>query len=393
MRTTVGIIGAGPAGLLLAKLLHNAGIDAVVLESRDQAYCEQRQRAGILEQGTVDVLREAGAAERMDREGLPHDGIELRFDKRRHRVDFRALTRGRSVRVYAQTEIVKDLIAQLAADNQAPLFEATALAVEDATSTQPRIRYRHQGEEKVLTCDYVVACDGSRGVGKEAIPPEVTRTFTRSYPYGWLGILADVPPSNEELVYTRHERGFALLSMRSPHVSRLYLQVPAETDAQAWSDEQIWTELDRRLETNDGWTLQRGPITSKSVTPMRSQVHEPMRHHRLFLAGDAAHIVPPTGAKGLNLAVSDVVTFARALIHQRRTGSTEHLDTYSDTCLRRVWQAERFSYAMTSMLHRDPEQSPFDDRIQLAQLDRIATASSAATDLAENYTGLPLPLG
>lgn len=391
MRTTVGIIGAGPAGLLLARLLHNAGIDSVVLETRDRAYVEQRQRAGILEQGTVDVLREAGAAARMDREGIGHDGIELRFDRRRHRVDFPALTGGRSVMVYAQTEVCKDLIALQLAAGGPLLFEAEALAVEGAETESPRIRFRHQGRESVLECDYVVGCDGSWGVAREAVPADASRVFERTYPFGWLGILADVPPSHDELVYARHDRGFALLSMRSPTVTRAYLQVPAGTDAADWGDEEIWDELDRRLETDDPeWTLKRGPITSKSVTPMRSYVHEPMRHGRVFLAGDAAHIVPPTGAKGLNLAVGDVVTFARALVELRDTGSDARLEAYSATCLRRVWQAERFSYAMTTMLHRAPDATPFDDRIQLAQLDRITTARSAETDLAESYTGFPL---
>ncbi|MGW0614110.1 4-hydroxybenzoate 3-monooxygenase [Streptomyces sp. NPDC002788] len=390
MRTTVGIIGAGPAGLLLARLLHNAGIDSVVLESRDRAYVEQRQRAGILEQGTADALRAAGAGERLDREGLRHDGIELRFDRRRHRVDFPALTGGRSVMVYAQTEVCKDLIALQLREGGPLLFEAEALAVEDAATDVPRIRFRYAGREDVLECEYVVGCDGWWGVARKAIPAELTQVFERTYPFGWLGVLADVPPSHDELVYARHERGFALLSMRSPSVSRLYLQVPDGTDAGTWSDEAIWDELERRFETDDDWRLARGPLTRKSVTPMRSWVHEPMRHGRLFLAGDAAHIVPPTGAKGLNLAVGDVVTFARALIHQRRTRSADLLDAYSATCLRRVWQAERFSFDMTVLLHRAPDATPFDDRLQLARLERIASSRSAEADLAEAYTGFPL---
>ncbi|MET7432039.1 4-hydroxybenzoate 3-monooxygenase [Streptomyces flaveolus] len=390
MRTTVGIIGAGPAGLLLARLLHRAGIESVVLESRDRAYVEQRQRAGILEQGTVDVLRAAGAGERMDREGLRHDGIELRFDRRRHRVDFPALTGGRSVTVYAQTEVCKDLIALQSKEGGPLLFEAEALGVEGAESDRPRVPFRHQGREDVLECDYVVGCDGFRGVARQAFPAGVSRVFERSYPYAWLGILADVAPSHDELVYARHERGFALLSMRSPAVSRLYLQVPAGTDAEAWSDEAIWDELERRLETDDGWRLERGPVTQKSVTPMRSFVHEPMRHGRLFLAGDAAHIVPPTGAKGLNLAVGDVVTLARALAHEKETGSPDLLDAYSATCLRRVWQAERFSYDMTTLLHRAPDATAFDARLQRARLERIASSRAAETDLAEAYTGFPL---
>ncbi|WP_405908214.1 4-hydroxybenzoate 3-monooxygenase [Streptomyces sp. NBC_00828] len=390
MRTTVGIIGAGPAGLLLARLLHNAGIESVVLESRDRAYVEHRQRAGILEQGTVDVLRAAGAGERMDREGLRHDGIELRFEGKRHRVDFPGLTGGSSVMVYAQTEVCKDLIALQRKEGGPLLFEAEALAVEGADSDRPRIRFTHEGREDVLECDYVVGCDGFWGVARNAVPAGLSRVFERTYPFGWLGILADVPPSHDELVYARHDRGFALLSMRSPTVSRLYLQVPEGTDAEAWGDEEIWDELERRFETEDGWQLERGPITSKSVTPMRSYVHEPMRHGRLFLAGDAAHIVPPTGAKGLNLAVGDVVTLARALVRLRDTGSAELLDTYSETCLRRVWQAERFSYDMTTMLHPAPDATPFENRLQLARLERVVGSRAAETDLADGYTGFPL---
>ncbi|MFI2759925.1 4-hydroxybenzoate 3-monooxygenase [Streptomyces echinatus] len=390
MRTTVGIIGAGPAGLLLARLLHRAGIDSVVLESRDRAYVERRQRAGILEQGTADALRAAGAGERMDREGLRHEGIELRFDRHRHRVDLPALTGGRSVTVYAQTEVCKDLIALQLKEGGPLLFEAEALAVEGADGGRPRIPFRHQGREDVLECDYAVGCDGFRGVAREAFPAGGRRVFERTYPYAWLGVLADVAPSHDELVYARHERGFALLSMRSPSVSRLYLQVPAGTDAGRWSDEEIWDELERRLETDDDWRLERGPVTQKSVTPMRSFVHEPMRHGRLFLAGDAAHIVPPTGAKGLNLAVGDVVTLARALVHEKETGSPDLLGSYSATCLRRVWQAERFSNDMTTLLHRAPDATAFDARLQSARLERIASSRAAETDLAEAYTGFPL---
>ncbi|GAB2873056.1 4-hydroxybenzoate 3-monooxygenase [Streptomyces deserti] len=406
MRTTVGIIGAGPAGLLLARLLHTAGIDSVVLESRDRAYVERRQRAGILEQGTADVLRAVGAGERMDREGLRHDGIELRFAKRRHRVDFPALTGGKSVMVYAQTEVCKDLIALQLEDGGPLLFETEALAVEGAGTDRPRIRFRHKGAEDVLECDYAVGCDGFWGVSRKAIPSGLTQVFERRYPFGWLGILADVPPSHDELVYARHDRGFALLSMRPPvthhhpsrevaslpiqsFVSRLYLQVPEGTDAEEWADEEIWDELERRFETADDWKLERGPITQKSVTPMRSYVHEPMRYGRLFLAGDAAHIVPPTGAKGLNLAVGDVVTFARALTHERKTGSPELLEAYSQTCLRRIWQAERFSHDMTTLLHRAPDATGFDDRLQLARLERLVSSRAAETDLAEGYTGFP----
>ncbi|MBL1099993.1 4-hydroxybenzoate 3-monooxygenase [Streptomyces coffeae] len=394
MRTTVGIIGAGPSGLLLARLLHRAGIDCVVLESRDRAYAEQRQRAGILEQGTVDALRACGAGARLDREGLIHHGIELRFEGRRHRIDFPTATGGRSVAVYAQTELVKDLIAlQLGENGEAGpplLFGAEALAVEKPDSAAPEIRFRHEGRERTLVCQVVAGCDGFHGIARRAVPAERVRTFERTYPYSWLGVLADVPPSCEELIYARHQRGFALHSMRSPHVSRLYLQVDNGTDPAEWSHERIWDELSVRLGADGARPLERGPISAVSVTPMRSFVQEPMRHGSLFLAGDAAHIVPPTGAKGLNLAVSDVLTLARALVQHHRTGSTELLDGYSETCLRRVWQAERFSFFMTDTLHPRPDQSPFEDRLQVAQLDRIATSATASAELAENYVGLPL---
>jgi p-hydroxybenzoate 3-monooxygenase len=390
MKTTVGIVGGGPAGLLLARLLHLAGIDCVVLENRDRAYVEHRQRAGILEHGTVEVLREAGVGDRMDREGLVHDGIELRFDGRGHRIDFPGLTGGRSVMVYAQTEVVKDLINRQLSDGPPLFFEAEALAVEDADTGRPTVRFRHEGREQTLECDWVVGCDGFHGIARAAIPAGELRTYERSYPYSWLGILADVPPSCEELIYARHENGFALHSMRSPSVSRLYLQVPNGTDPESWSDERIWDELTARFATDDpDWRLERGPITAKTVTPMRSWVTEPMRYGRLLLAGDAAHIVPPTGAKGLNLAVSDVVLLADALRHLDRTGSAQLLDSYSDMCLRRVWQATRFSFDMTTMLHSEPGESAFESRVHLARLHRVADSRHAAAELAENYTGLP----
>ncbi|MFC0862527.1 4-hydroxybenzoate 3-monooxygenase [Sphaerimonospora cavernae] len=389
MHTTVGIIGGGPAGLLLARLLHLAGIDSVVLESRDRAYVEQRQRAGILEQGAVDVLRECGAGERMDREGLVHDGIELRFDRRSHRIDFPSLTGGRRVMVYAQTEVVKDLIALQFRQGGGPLlFEAQARAVTGIDTDRPAVHFTHEGGERTLTCDYVIGCDGFHGITRAAMPD--LATYERTYPYSWLGIMADVPPSCDELIYAHSERGFALHSMRSTTVSRIYLQVPNGTDPAQWPDERIWDELDARFAVDGDWKLERGPITAKSVLPMRSFVAEPMRHGRVFLAGDAAHIVPPTGAKGLNLAFSDVVVLARAFAHLHATGSAELLDAYSATCLRRAWRAEHFSYFMTTTLHTDPAQSPFDTRLQLSQLDRIATSTAAATELAENYTGLPI---
>ncbi|MFJ9537661.1 4-hydroxybenzoate 3-monooxygenase [Streptomyces sp. NPDC101225] len=392
MRTTVGIIGGGPAGLLLARLLHRTGMDCVVLEARTREYVEQRQRAGMLEQGTVDALHEAGAAERLNAEGLVHQGIELRFDRERHHIDFPALTGGRTVTVYAQTEIVKDLVALQLAEGPPLLFEAEALAIEKPDSDSPVVRFRHEGREQTLACDWVVGCDGFHGIARDTFPDTLGRTYERDYPYSWLGILADVAPSCEELIYARGQGGFALHSMRSPHVSRLYLQVPNGTDAGDWSDDRVWDELAARFAIDADWTLHRGPITAKSVTPMRSFVHEPMRHGRLLLAGDAAHIVPPTGAKGLNLAVSDVRVLARAFAGLHRTKSEQLLDAYSDLCLARVWQATRFSYDMTKMLHAQPDGDVFETRLQLARLRRIAASRHAAAELAANYTGLPLPM-
>ncbi len=392
MHTTVGIIGGGPAGLLLARLLHNEGIDSVVLERRDRTYVEQRQRAGILEQATVDALRNAGAGARLDREGMPHDGIEMRFANRAHRIDFPSLTGGRNVTVYAQTEVVKDLIALQLAEGGPLLFDAQVTSVEGADTATPVVRFIHEGRQQTLSCDYVVGCDGFHGVARNAVPASLRTTYERTYPYSWLGVLAEAPPVYNELIYAHSERGFALASMRSPSVSRLYLQVPNGTDTAAWSDQRIWDELDARFATDSrpGWKLERGPITSKAVLPMRSHVTEPMRYGRVFLAGDAAHIVPPTGAKGLNLAAADVIVLARALARWRTTGSGDLLDTYSDTCLQRVWRAEHFSYFMTTTLHTDPNQSAFETRLQIAQLERVATSPHAAAELAENYTGLPL---
>ncbi|MBZ4019269.1 4-hydroxybenzoate 3-monooxygenase [Streptomyces purpurogeneiscleroticus] len=395
MHTTVGIIGGGPAGLLLARLLHTAGIDSVLLERRDRAYVEQRQRAGILEQATVDALRACGAGARLDAEGMVHDGIELRFDRRAHRIDFPSLADGRRVTVYAQTEVVKDLIALQLAEGGPLLFEADVHAVEGADTDRPLIRYTHEGQEQTLTCDYVVGCDGFHGVARNAVPERLRTTYERVYPYSWLGILADAPPAADELIYAHSDRGFALASMRSPSVSRHYLQVPNGTDPADWPDDRIWDELDARfaLDADPSWRLKRGPVTAKSVLPMRSHVTEPMAYGRVLLAGDAAHIVPPTGAKGLNLAAADVIVLARALTHWHATGSTDLLDSYSDTCLRRVWRAEHFSYFMTTTLHTAPDQSPFETRLQLSQLDRVATSRHAAAELAENYTGLPLATG
>ncbi|GAA2491491.1 4-hydroxybenzoate 3-monooxygenase [Streptomyces longisporus] len=390
MRTTVGIIGGGPAGLLLARLLHRTGIDCVVLEARNREYVEHRQRAGMLEQGTVDALREAGAAARLNAEGLVHQGIELRFDRERHHIDFPALTGGRTVTIYAQTEIVKDLVALQLAEGPPLLFEAEALAIEKPESSSPVVRFLHEGREQTLTCDWVIGCDGFHGISRDTFPAASSRSYAHDYPYSWLGILADVAPSCDELIYARGESGFALHSMRSPHLSRLYLQVPNHADPDDWPDERIWDELAARFAVDADWTLHRGPITAKSVTSMRSYVHEPMRHGRLLLAGDAAHIVPPTGAKGLNLAVSDVRVLARAFAEWHRSGSEQLLDTYSEICLERVWQATRFSYDMTKMLHAQPDGDAFENRLQVTRLRRIAASRHAAAELAANYTGLPL---
>ncbi|MBC6459142.1 4-hydroxybenzoate 3-monooxygenase [Actinomadura sp. HBU206391] len=384
MRTQVAIVGAGPAGLLLSHLLHTRGIDSVVLESRDRTYVERRQRAGLLEQGTVDVLRASGVADRLDREGLVHHGLELRFGGTGHRIPLTDLT-GRTVTVYAQTEIVKDLIAVRLAAGGDVRFEAEVLAVDSGT---PSVTYRQNGETRTLECDVIAGCDGFHGVCRPAVPG--LRAFERGYPYGWLGVLADVPPSTEELIYCHHERGFALHSLRSPSVSRLYLQVPHDDDIARWPDERIWDELRTRFAVDGDWELRDGPILEKSITPMRSFVAEPMRHDRMFLAGDAAHIVPPTGAKGLNLAVSDVTVLARALTEWYKSGSYALIDNYSDICLKRVWRAEHFSYWMTTLLHTDPSQDAFGHRLQRSHLDYVAGSQAAATMLAENYVGLPL---
>ncbi|GAA4225909.1 4-hydroxybenzoate 3-monooxygenase [Actinomadura meridiana] len=384
MRTQVAIIGGGPAGLLLSHLLHVQGIDSVVLESRDRGYVEHRQRAGMLEQGTTDVLRDSGVGERLDREGLVHHGLELRFGGAGHRVPLTDLT-GRTVTVYAQTEIVKDLVERRLADGGDVRFEAR---VVDLDASAPSVTFRDATGTHILDCDYIAGCDGFHGVSRPAVPG--LRMFSREYPFAWLGILADVPPSTDELIYANHDRGFALHSLRSPSVSRLYLQVSPDEDIAAWPDARIWDELAARFATDDGWTLHQGPITDRSITPMRSFVAEPMRHDRLFLAGDAAHIVPPTGAKGLNLAVSDVTVLARALTERYGTGSETLLDGYSDACLRRAWRAEHFSYWMTTLLHVDPAATQFERRLQRSHLDYVATSKAAATSLAENYVGLPL---
>jgi p-hydroxybenzoate 3-monooxygenase len=371
---------------MLAQLLAREGIESVVLESRSRDYVEHRIRAGVLEQGTVDLLAGAGVGERMQREGLVHHGIELQFDGERHRIPLSELAGGRTIVIYGQTEIVKDLIAARLEHGLPLLFEVDSVSVHDLESDRPTIRFRHERDERQLGCDVVAGCDGFHGVCRPSIPDGVLRSFSREYPFGWLGILAAVAPSNDELVYAHHESGFALLSLRSPELSRLYLQCRPDEDLAEWPDERIWAGLQTRLGL-PGWTLAEGPILEKGVTGMRSHVVEPMQYGRLFLAGDAAHIVPPTGAKGLNLAINDVRVLAEALVAWYRTGRASGLDSYSAACLRRVWRAEHFSWWMTSMLHRPQGDDPFDLKLQLSQLRYLTTSTAAATSLAENYVG------
>ncbi len=390
LRTQVGIVGAGPAGLLLSHLLHLEGIESVVVESRSRDYVEHRVRAGVLEQGAVDLLVQAGVGERLRREGLVHHGIELRFGGRGHRIDLTELTGGRSITVYGQQEVVKDLIrARLDAGGQV-LFDASDVSVHALESTSPRIRFRRGDEEVELQCDAIAGCDGFHGICRPSLPAGVLAAFERSYPFAWLGILAQAAPSHEELIYAYHERGFALFSMRSPAITRLYLQVAPDEDIGQWSDDRIWQELHTRLETDDGWKLNEGPVLEKGITGMRSHVTEPMQHGRLFLAGDSAHIVPPTGAKGMNLAVADVHVLCRALTAFFKSRREDLLAAYSHTCLKRVWRAEHFSWWMTSMLHRFPGDDGFGHRLQRSQLDYVVGSRSAAASLAENYVGLPL---
>jgi p-hydroxybenzoate 3-monooxygenase len=386
-RTQVAIIGAGPAGLTLGHLLDRAGIDTVVLENRSREYVEARIRAGVLEQAVVDLLVQSGAGARLQREGLVHRGVELQFAGERHRIPLSDLAGGRSIVIYGQTEVVKDLI-RLRLQAARPLhFEVADVSIHDLETERPVVRYTHNGALEELECDVIAGCDGFHGISRPSIPRGVLSEFSREYAFGWLGILADVAPSNDELVYAHHERGFALLSLRSPQLSRLYVQCRPDEDLDDWPDERIWEELQMRLGI-DGWTLAEGPILEKGVTGMRSYVCEPMRYGRLFLAGDAAHIEPPTGAKGLNLAVHDVRVLADALTDYYESGRSAALDAYSDTCLRRVWRAEHFSWWMTQMLHRAEDQDDFDLRLQLSQLRYVTTSRAAATGLAENYVGL-----
>ncbi len=377
--------------MVLSHLLHLQGIESVVLESRTREYVQERVRAGVLEQNTVDLLTEMGVGDRMRREGLIHDGIALRFQNRDHRIDFHELTGGRAITIYAQAEVVKDLIDARLAEGGEICFEASDVSVHGIDGPQPSIRFRKNGESAEIHCDFIAGCDGFHGVCRPSIPDGVLTVYERTYPFAWLGILAEAPPSSNELVYSYHDRGFALLSMRSEHLSRLYLQCDPDEDIEKWPDDRIWKELHQRLSCED-WKLTEGPIVQKGISGMRSFVVEPMQYGRLFLAGDAAHIVPPTGAKGLNLAVADVGMLAAAITEFYRSGKREQLNRYSETCLRRVWKVQRFSWWMTSMLHLFDSDSAFDRRRQLGELDYVTSSRAAAQSLAENYVGLPMDL-
>ena len=389
MRTQVGIVGAGPAGLVLGHLLHLQGIESVVLESRSREYCQERVRAGLLEQTTTDLLTEMGVGERMRHEGLVHHGINLRFRGRTHRIDFADLT-GRSITIYAQGEVIRDLVDARQAGGSPIFFEVENVSVQDFASSRPRILFQYNGLQTELACDFIAGCDGFHGICRPSIPASALKVYQRDYPFGWLGILAQAPPSSQELIYAYHQRGFALLSMRTPEISRLYIQCTPDEDLQLWPDEKIWQELQVRLSSEEGWKLLEGPVLQKNVAKMHSFVVEPMQYGRLFLAGDAAHIVPPTGAKGLNLAVADVRVLARAFAEFYRSGQKDLLGKYSESCLDRVWKVQRFSWWMTSMLHRFDDDNAFDQRRQLAELEYVISSRAASQSLAENYVGLPM---
>ncbi|MCH4565379.1 4-hydroxybenzoate 3-monooxygenase [Halomonas sp. EGI 63088] len=389
MKTQVAIIGAGPSGLLLGQLLSRQGIDNVILERKSGEYVLSRIRAGVLEQGMVDLLREAGVDKRMDEEGLPHDGVELAFDNRRVRVDLAGLTGGKTVMVYGQTEVSRDLMEAREAIGGTTIYEADNVQPHDLETDHPYVTFEKEGETVRLDCDYVAGCDGYHGVSRQSIPEGRIKTFEKVYPFGWLGLLADTPPVAEELIYARHERGFALCSMRSETRSRYYLQVPLDEKVEDWSDERFWEELKRRIPDEVAEKLVTGPSIEKSIAPLRSFVVEPMQYGRLFLVGDAAHIVPPTGAKGLNLAASDVNTLYRLMVKVYREGRTDLIPNYSETCLKRIWKAERFSWWMTTMLHKFSEEEDFGTRMQQAELDYVTSSRAGLTTIAENYVGLP----
>jgi p-hydroxybenzoate 3-monooxygenase len=387
-RTQVGIVGAGPAGLVLSHLLQREGIESVVLENRSREYVEQRVRAGVLEHGTVDLLTELGLADRLHREGLVHHGIELRFDGQGHRIGFEELANGRAITIYGQQEVVKDLIAARLEADAPLLFEVDDVSLHEVDSDRPIIRFTHEGAERELHCDAIAGCDGFHGVSRPSIPDGVLSFNELEYPFAWLGILAQVAPSTEELIYAPHQRGFALHSLRSPELSRLYVQCDPDDDLEQWPDERIWEELHLRLARDGGWTLKEGPVIEKTIAPLRSFVTQPMQYGRLYLAGDAVHIVPATGAKGLNLAVADVQVLAEALTKFMKGGDGSLLDAYSDACLRRVWRVQHFSWWMTWMLHRFPDDDGFRRGLRRAQLEYVCSSRAAAATLAENYVGL-----
>ena len=389
MRVQVAIIGAGPSGLLLGQLLHRAGIAAIILEQKSRDYVLGRIRAGVLEQGAVDLIDRAGVGARLHAQGLVHGGIELCFGGARHRIDLRGLTGGKNVTVYGQTEVTRDLMDARQAAGAITVYEAEDVSVHDFDGERPKVRYRKDGVEHEIACDFVAGCDGFHGISRQSVPQAAIRLYERVYPFGWLGLLSDTPPVAEELIYVNHERGFALCSMRSRVRSRYYLQCALDEKIEAWPDERFWDELRLRLDTTAAGRLVTGPSIEKSIAPLRSFVAEPMRFGRLFLAGDAAHIVPPTGAKGLNLAASDIHYLSAALIDYYATGATTGLDGYSANCLRRVWQAVRFSWWMTGLLHRFPDDGAFGQKIQRAKLDYLVGSAAASASLAENYVGLP----
>lgn len=391
MRTQIGIIGAGPAGLMLAHLLQRKGIESVIIESRSRMEIERTIRAGVLEQMTVDLLNETGVGERMMKKGIFHEGIEIRYNGKRRRIDMHHLTGGKYVTIYPQHEVIKDLIAARINVGGKMFFNVSDVCLSGLDTAKPNISYLNEsGEKEEIICDYIAGCDGFHGPSRQSIPAEIRKEYQKIYPYSWLGILAEAPPSAPELVYAHHEDGFALHSTRTPEIQRLYLQVNPEDSIDDWPDERIWEKLRLRLSTEDEWTLIEGPVIQKNIVPMRSFICDPMQYGRLFLAGDSAHIVPPTGAKGLNLAMADVQILAGALFDYYASGETGRLERYSEICLRRVWKAERFSWYMTSLLHRHRDYTPFDYQIQLAELDHVTTSKAAAQSLSENYVGLPL---
>jgi p-hydroxybenzoate 3-monooxygenase len=388
LKTQVCIIGSGPAGLLLSQLLHVAGVDTIIVDRQSREHIEGRIRAGVLEAGSVATLIEAGAGDRLQREGLLHDGFDIAFAGERHRIDLKGLT-GKQVTVYGQTEVTRDLIELRLRDGGQIIFSASDVTPHDVDAAKPRVSFVTDGVQHEIVCDYIAGCDGFHGVSRKMIPDHVRQTFERVYPFGWMGLLADVPPVAEELIYASHERGFALCSMRSMTRSRYYVQCSLDDKVDDWSDQRFWDELALRLGEETAANLTRGASIEKSIAPLRSFVCEPMRHGNLFLAGDAAHIVPPTGAKGLNLAIADVHYLSRALIEWYKTGNDRHLESYSQTCLARIWKVERFSWYMSIMLHRFPDNSPFENRMQRAEFDYIAGSETASRAVAENYVGLP----